>query len=323
MFRSSSTALSTPSTTMRFILVSTVLLAQAISVLCQQHEFPHQDPLTCEERAKLQGLPTDGWKVVYEDGQPMCKRESVITFCDGNKYIDADTNHEECCPDANSLTWINQHERLAKARVLMSIPTDYADRAFGNSAARLENTYKMGICGSGKSLGIKYGHCYILSFGDGKQLSTVRENTLYSKGGFFHDIPFKVCKATDDCARGKTVEMGESFYLEDQQGRYNDPKGTTGWIDNASGGAHIGFTLDAKAAGTFTGIPTCAGGECAIKVLGGPTKSGSAAATCPSTMPGISFWGNPKMHDPLRFSEVTCDDYEVPPTSGISPNVHN
>jgi hypothetical protein len=171
----------------------------------------------------------------------------------------------------------------------------------------------------------------------------VRENTLYSKGGFFHDIPFKVCKATDDCARGKTVEMGESFYLEDQQGRYNDPKGTTGWIDNASGGAHIGFTLDAKAAGTFTGIPTCAGGECAIKVLGGPTKSGSAAATCPSTMPGISFvrpvifkmvfllmmiiffdqWGNPKMHDPLRFSEVTCDDYEVPPTSGISPNVHN
>jgi hypothetical protein len=202
--------------------------------------------------------------------------------------------------------------------------------------------YSQPVCGSGKSLGIKYGHCYILSFGDGKQLATVRENTFYSKGGFFHDIPFKVCKATDNCALGKTVEMGESFYLEDQQGRYNDPKGTKGWIDNASGGAHIAFTLNAGAAGTFSGIPTCAGGECAIKVLGGPTKSGSAGSTCPVVTPGISFvsfvpfkrvslvmtiffdqWGNPKMHDPIRFSEVTCDDYEVPPTSGISPNVHN
>jgi len=27
-----------------------------------------------------------------------------------------------------------------------------------------------------------------------------------------------------------------------------------GWIDNAFGAAHIGFILDAKAAGTFTGM---------------------------------------------------------------------
>jgi hypothetical protein len=32
-------------------------------------------------------------------------------------------------------------------------------------------------------------------------------------------------------------------------------------------------------------------------------------------------FANPKMHDPIRFSEVTCDEYEVPLTSGISPNV--
>jgi len=32
-------------------------------------------------------------------------------------------------------------------------------------------------------------------------------------------------------------------------------------------------------------------------------------------------FANPKMHDPIRFSEVTCDKYEVPLTSGISPNV--
>jgi hypothetical protein len=116
----------------------------------------------------------------------------------------------------------------------------------------------------------------------------VRENTLYSKGGFFQDISFKVCKLTDDCSAGKTVEMGESFYLQDQQGRYNDPKGTKGWIDTASGGAHIGFTLDAKTAGVFEGIPTCGGGKCAIKLLGGPNKSPNAP-TCPVVNSGISF----------------------------------
>jgi hypothetical protein len=144
------------------------------------------------------------------------------------------------------------------------------------------------VCGGGKSLGIKYGHCYILSFGDGQQLGSVRENTAYAKGGFFQDIPFKVCKLTDDCSPGKTVEMGESFYLSDQQGRYNDPKGTKGWIDNASGGAHIAFTLDAKSAGVFGGIPTCAGGKCAIKLLGGPTKSPNGP-TCPAVTSGVSF----------------------------------
>jgi hypothetical protein len=168
----------------------------------------------------------------------------------------------------------------------------------------------------------------------------VRENTLYSKGGFFQDISFKVCKLTDDCSAGKTVEIGESFYLQDQQGRYNDPKGTKGWIDNASGGAHIGFTLDAKTAGVFEGIPTCGGGKCAIKLLGGPNKSPNAP-TCPVVNSGISFvsfidvnrifllmmtpvdqYANPKMHDPIRFSEVTCDNYEVPLTSGISPNAY-
>ncbi|KAJ8593102.1 hypothetical protein M405DRAFT_811505, partial [Rhizopogon salebrosus TDB-379] len=83
--------------------------------------------------------------------------------------------------------------------------------------------------------------------------------------------------------------------------RYRDTKGTKRWIDNAHGGAHIRFTGDVHKAGIFTGIPTCAGGECGIKVLGGPTKSGSAGSTCPSVTPGISFWGNPKMHDSMRY----------------------
>ncbi|OJA07827.1 hypothetical protein AZE42_10707 [Rhizopogon vesiculosus] len=250
---------------MRFILLSTVLLAQAFTALSQQPaQFAYDAQSNCEERAKAAGMPTDGWKVVFDNGQLMCRRESITQFPDGGgerKY------HNPC---------INNP-----------------------------------VCGSGKSLGIN----------DGQQLSTVRETPFYSKGGFFQDIPFKVCKSTDDCAPGKIVEMGDSFYLEDQQGRYNDPKATKGWINNAANGAHIAFTLDPKSAGVFGGIPTCGGGECAIKVLGGPTRSPNVP-TCPAVSPGISFDANPKMHDPIRFSEVTCDDYEVPLTSGISPNVN-
>jgi hypothetical protein len=36
----------------------------------------------------------------------------------------------------------------------MSIPTDYADRAFGNSAARLENTYKMGSASERRTVAV-------------------------------------------------------------------------------------------------------------------------------------------------------------------------
>jgi hypothetical protein len=120
------------------------------------------------------------------------------------------------------------------------------------------------VCGRGKYLGIKYGHCYIISFSDGLQLGTTRDNSQYVKGGFFNGITFKVCNSTTDYLLGKTVEMGESFYLQDKQGMPNDPQGVKGWIDSAYNGAHIGFTLDAGSAGTFRGVPTCAGGECAI-----------------------------------------------------------
>jgi hypothetical protein len=197
-------------------------------------------------------MPTDGWKVVFDNGQMVCRRESE----------GGGDNHNPC----------------------VSHP----------------------VCGSGKSLGIKYGHCYILSFSNGVQLATVRENTLYSKGGFFQDIPFKVCKKTDDCARGNIVQMGESFYLEDQQGRYNDPKGTKGWIDNSAGGAHIGFTLDATKAGVFEGIPTCGGGECAIKLLGGPTKSPNSP-TCPVVTSGISFVSFVKFHKDFLLKIIFFD----------------
>lgn len=79
------------------------------------------------------------------------------------------------------------------------------------------------------------------------------------------------------------------------------------------------FTLDANHAGKFTGIPTCAGGECTLQLYG-VTTGGALAFACPMPNPGLTFYGNPKVGQKLRFSEVTCDEYEVPLTSGI--NLH-
>ncbi|KAG1769277.1 hypothetical protein EV702DRAFT_701492 [Suillus placidus] len=172
------------------------------------------------------------------------------------------------------------------------------------------------VCGHGKHLGIKYGHCYILSFSDGQQLGIDRDHIDYKKNGFFVDIPFKVCNSTTDCSRGKEVEMGQFFSLQDQHGLYKDLKSTKGWINDASGGAHMEYTTDAGHAGKFKGIPTCAGGACAIQLFGG--NGGAVAYACPMPDPGLTLYGNPKVGQKLRFSEVTCDEYEVPLTSGIN-----
>lgn len=84
------------------------------------------------------------------------------------------------------------------------------------------------VCGYGKYLGIKYGHCYIISFSDGEQLGLDRDHTDCKKNGFFVDIPFKVSHSTADCSRGNEVEIAEPFFLQDQHGLYKDPQSTKG-----------------------------------------------------------------------------------------------
>lgn len=100
--------------------------------------------------------------------------------------------------------------------------------------------------------------------------------------------------------------MGEAFSLQDQHGLYKDLLSTKGWINDASGGAHMEYTTDPKHAGKFTGIPTCAGGECALQLHGSP-GGGALSYACPMPGPGLTLYGNPKVGQKLRFSEVSCD----------------
>ncbi|KAG2038810.1 hypothetical protein BDR03DRAFT_283230 [Suillus americanus] len=345
-----------PSTTMRPLFITALALSQAFVVLSQHTEAAFHLPSTCEERARQAGsLPTDGWEIVYDDeGQLKCRRVDVKEICAGVDYFDADTKEKRCCRDVSGLTWIDKPVQLAKCcakdhiwtyddgggsgrggccpvgfrrnngMCISNTPTTPTPapcpQTCGNRHGGVETSCTCTnhpICGHGRYLGIKYGHCYILSFADGEQLGLDRDHTDYKKNGFFVDIPFKVCHSTIDCSRGKEVEMGESFSLQDQHGLYKDPHSTKGWINDAYGGARMEFTTDANHAGKFTGIPTCAASECALQLHGGPV-GGAMAYACPMPTPGLTFYDNPKVGQKLRFSEVTCDKYEVPLTSGIN-----
>ncbi|THU90592.1 hypothetical protein K435DRAFT_781176 [Dendrothele bispora CBS 962.96] len=76
---------------------------------------------------------------------------------------------------------------------------------------------------------IRYGQCYrLVTVPSGKEIGSNRENTIYTPGGLFQGIPFRVCRSTRDCSGGNDPEADvvlsskSLFYLQDQMGRYND-----------------------------------------------------------------------------------------------------
>ncbi|KAG2149541.1 hypothetical protein BD769DRAFT_1659093 [Suillus cothurnatus] len=105
---------------MRLFFITILALSQAFIVLSQHAEAVFQLPTyssTCEEQARQSGLPTDGWRIVYEDGgQQKCRRVTVqeLGICRGVEYIDAETRDKKCCEDLNGLTWIDRPSKLGK-----------------------------------------------------------------------------------------------------------------------------------------------------------------------------------------------------------------
>ncbi|KAG2350854.1 hypothetical protein BDR05DRAFT_943191 [Suillus weaverae] len=246
---------------MRLFFITTLALSKTFVVLAQNAQAAIQAPSTCEEQAKQAGLPTDGWEMTTVN-----KRSKTKKCCgdaNGLTWIDRPAKLAKCCtkdhvwtfdngdgPTRGGCCMVGSHMQDGKCIPDAPPPPPscpVGTRLIDGQCIPLPQTcgnvhggvkpsctcMNYPVCGHGKYLGIKYGHCYILSFSDGQQLGTVRENTLYAKGGFFNGIPFKVCNSTTDCSLGKEVEMGESFYLQDQHGLYTDPKSTKGWVDNA------------------------------------------------------------------------------------------
>ncbi|KAJ8523327.1 hypothetical protein ONZ45_g164 [Pleurotus djamor] len=161
------------------------------------------------------------------------------------------------------------------------------------------------VCGSNNDLGIRYGHCYILSFADGSQLGAQRDNPTYAKGGYLQDVPFKVCQTTSHCSQGVVPRNG-TFYLQDQVGRFDDPEGRLGWVDNGFGGTNMKFVVSPKKAGLFRGTPQCSRGGCSIKLQGGYTGQRGLSPTGPTANHGLTFRQNPRIGVTFRFIETSC-----------------
>ncbi|KAL0959150.1 hypothetical protein HGRIS_014437 [Hohenbuehelia grisea] len=301
---------------------------------------------TCEARAKEQGKPVDGWKLVDGPYGKQCRRETVDLMCFGEQYYEPDTREAHCCDPPRSVGWVDEEKKLghccAENHYFSKDPSSGEglccprDTHFSGGKCRPKKNDNDGdngnhsdgrcvdlchmsggpgpctkgpVCGNEHNLGIKYGHCYRLSFSDGEQLGSRRGDLTYLKGGEFQDIPFKVCKATTDCSKAGPVRYDEGFYLQDQFGRFNDKDGKPGFISNHQDGNHMMFldqTLNHLAA-EFKGTATCANGNCAIKLYGGSNGERGLGPACPSDNPGITWWANKKIGMSLHFTEMRCD----------------
>lgn len=146
------------------------------------------------------------------------------------------------------------------------------------------------VCANANDLGLEYGRCYTLSFSDGTQFGAQRDNEhTYAKGGYFQNIPFKVCRSTTDCSESGRVPHGGAFSLQDQAGRFDDPTGKLGWINDAADGGHMAWTDEPGNAAVFQGSAACAGGECAVKLNGGVKGEKSVGPACPADQHGLTM----------------------------------
>jgi hypothetical protein len=121
-------------------------------------------------------------------------------------------------------------------------------------------------------LAVQYGHCYVLSFPDGREIGANRENNIYTPGGLFQDRPFRVCKSTNDCSLGDNVPYKGRFYLEDQIGMHNDQEGRMGWVSAHEKGSRMRFTLESNGATEYEGVMKCAEPGCPIRLSGVPQE---------------------------------------------------
>ncbi|KAH7926956.1 hypothetical protein BV22DRAFT_1032294 [Leucogyrophana mollusca] len=308
------------------------VLLVSLSAAVAQRQHAIVPPMSCVDKARQDGLPTDGWKVVVGvDGIKTCRRETVNEFCLGEEYFDAITKRSGCCASPQVLTWINKASLLGfccqeghhwsgnMATAVGGCCPHGTDMVNGrctrgcDESACATGSYACPdtpACNRGNDLGIKYGHCYVLSFSDSVHFGGQRETIDYFKSGYLTDVPFKICRATSNCSPGGHVTTRDGFYLQDQYTPRDDRLPSKGWVSNAYEGPHLSFTDATVMAGLFYGIPsTCSQGGYALKLRSGPCLGGSAPS-CTMEQPGFTFWE--RVSQTLVFSEVACDDFAAP-----------
>ncbi|KAL0058393.1 hypothetical protein AAF712_014932 [Marasmius tenuissimus] len=154
-------------------------------------------------------------------------------------------------------------------------------------------------CGDIVNNGLEFGKCYQILLPNGRQLGRgTSPSTIdtYTQDGYIQNIPYKVCKTTDDCGTG-VVKASDNFFMQDLIGP-SAGSAAFGW-GSELGGSHMTITADPKKAGTFNGKTSCSSCKCVVQLT-------SLGYACPFDNPGVTFWPNPKVTLKLQFLEIPC-----------------
>jgi len=287
---------------------------------------------SCEFYARKLGSPLEGWKLVSDTSSPSCFREPVDLNCMGEQYYDPVTRIPSCCDPSGNVVWADKGAKLGYCCAAMHEWT--GDLSTGEGGCCLTGFHMVdGRCESspvsvekeeangqscgchsksepsslgdeiaplptlGVDLAIQYGHCYVLSFPDGREVGSNRENNIYTPGGLFQDRPFRVCKSTKDCSLGDSIPHEGRFYLEDQIGMHNDQAGTTGWITTHEKGSGMKFTLESGEATEYVGVMKCAEPGCPVRLSSVPQELHFNEVHCET--------------DPSRYLTVQCSSSDL------------
>ncbi|KIM83407.1 hypothetical protein PILCRDRAFT_7326 [Piloderma croceum F 1598] len=306
-----------------FVLLSVLVAIGSLRVAASSE--------SCEFYARKLGAPLDGWKPVSDTDGPSCIRESVDLACPGEQYYDPATRIPECCDPEGTLVWMNKDAKLGYCCAAMHEWTGDLSTGEGGccpigfrmvdgrcqSLPSVENEEVAGkSCGChSKSepspdddervtvptvvadLTIKYGRCYVLSFPDGREIGSNRENNVYTPSGLFQDRPFRVCRSTNDCSLGGNVHYKGQFYLEDQIGMHSDRGGKMGWVTTHEKGSKMKFTLESSEATEYEGVMKCAELGCPIRLSAVPQELHFNEVLCET--------------DPSRYLSVQMGDSDL------------
>lgn len=211
---------------------------------------------------------------------------------------------QKCCDEAlNTLFWIDHVLQIGVCCALGSILDGLSCAPAPPPPKNATICSGEPVCPqqSGKDLGIKYGHCYVLRALSGLYLGHDYA-TKYEVMGENPGVVFRVCAARGDCtASGDTVVPANgTWYLQDQ---FGDPNGSGfGWL---GGAGDLSVQANSTNALQVAGSSTCYGGKCAVCIRFPP---GGAHAPCPLN-PGQSHLGlaaNPNTCQPFIWEEVAC-----------------
>ncbi|KAL0577771.1 hypothetical protein V5O48_004229 [Marasmius crinis-equi] len=261
--------------------------------------------------------------VQLENGEWRCRSTTIVCLGgDERQYTDIPSGAHLCCLPGNPLVIYDKDTRQGvccgaeqvyagtppngkccpKGQILKDgecVPAPPPSTCQGCPAQPPGACQLKTACGDSTNNGLQFGKCYQLHLPNGKQLGRGVGAAVdqYTQDGFIQNIPYKVCKTTDDCGTG-AVKATDNFFVQDLIGPSDGSK-AAGW-GSEKGGAHMQLTTDVKAAGVFNGKTSCSSCKCVVQLT-------SLGYACPFDNPGMTFWPNPKVTMKLQFLEIPCD----------------